>query len=125
MNELGEQLRQILTEHGAVLVGYGDVSDLVTDGLHTGVSVGLPMPKELVRSIEQDVTEEYRQWYHAANGVLDEAIRAGGEFLRQAGYAGSTPRTRWSARRITAPNCPTNPWPSGLDWGGSAKAACW
>ena len=86
MNELGEKLLQVLTEHGAVLVGYGDVSDLVEDSLTTGVSVAVPMPKDMVRSIEQDVTEEYRQWYHAANGVLDGAIRAGAQFLREAGY---------------------------------------
>ena len=84
--ELGEQLRQILMEHGAVLVGYGDVAELTEDDLNTGVSVALPMPKEMVHSIEQDVTEEYRQWYHSANAVLDEAIRAGAAFLRENGW---------------------------------------
>ncbi|MGI6028211.1 MAG: 4Fe-4S double cluster binding domain-containing protein [Candidatus Heteroscillospira sp.] len=86
MNELGEQLRKVLEDNGAVLVGYGDVSDLVTDGLRTCVSIAVPMPADMVRSIEQDPTQEYRRWYNDTNALLDKITRAGGEFLRSKGY---------------------------------------
>lgn len=86
MDRLSEQLRHILSEHGAQLIGFGDVSDIVQGELSRGVCVGLPMPKDMVRSIEKDVTQEYRQWYHDTNAQLDKAIKAGGEFLRSEGY---------------------------------------
>ncbi|MGE4352895.1 MAG: 4Fe-4S double cluster binding domain-containing protein [Oscillospiraceae bacterium] len=87
MNELSEELSQVLRDNGAVLIGFGDVSDLVDDELNIGVAIGLPMPKDMVRSIEKDPTEEYRKWYHYANGVLNESINAGADFLRKQGYA--------------------------------------
>jgi epoxyqueuosine reductase QueG len=53
--------------------------------MNVGVAVGLQSQRK-VHTIETDVTEEYRQWYHYANSVLNEAINAGAAFLRSQGY---------------------------------------
>ena len=76
MNTLGEKLCEILKENGAVLIGYGDVSDIIDSELKTGVSIAIPMPKDMVRSIEKDVTvigngNKVEIW---ATDVWDESI---------------------------------------------------
>lgn len=86
MRKTAEKLRRILTENGAAAVGYGDVSDIVRGSLKTGISILCPMPPEMIRSIEQNVTMEYRQWYIDTNNILDRAIKAGAEYLRGLGY---------------------------------------
>jgi len=86
MEKIAEKLKEILIENGAVVVGYGDVSDIVAGDLKTGISVLRPMPPEMIVGIEKDVTEEYRQWYIDTNNILDKAIKAGAEYLRSEGY---------------------------------------
>ena len=86
MSELATKLREILVDMGAVLVGYGDVSDIVDGETKTGVAIAIPMERDMIRGIEEHVTMDYAQWYKDTNAKLDAAIKAGGEYLRSCGY---------------------------------------
>lgn len=81
-----QKLKNILVEHGASLVGFGDLSHLVSGSLTRGISVAVAIPADVIRAIEDGPTMEYYREYFRINDLLDQAVTAGAEFLAQNGY---------------------------------------
>lgn len=83
---LEEELKNCLRANGADLCGFGDLSKVTGKVWKTGVSVAVTLPEEIIRSIPEGPTKEYREAYDRLNERLDRIVTAGAEFLRQNGY---------------------------------------
>ncbi len=103
--ELTENLKNLLYGQGAVLVGVGDMSQVENCKFPYGVSVAVPIPKKIVKDLQDGPTREYYRMYWALNNKLNEIVSAGEEFLKSKGYeafAQTTNAVKVSADRITA-----------------------
>ena len=84
--EIQETLFTLLKEKGADLVGAGDVTGVVTDGLTVGVSMAIAIPPAMVETLKTAPTKEYCELYADYNKRLDAMAEAGAEFLWQSGF---------------------------------------
>ncbi len=83
-----DELRDMLTEHGATLVGYADLSPLpaeVRAGLPRGVSLALALDPPIIAGIRNGPTAKYMELYRRSNALLTELAEAGAAFLRERG----------------------------------------
>ena len=83
---LEEKLKDCLRANGADLCGFGDLSKVTGKVWKTGVSAAVALPEEIVRSIPEGPTKEYREAYDVLNARLNGIVTAGADFLRQNGY---------------------------------------
>lgn len=83
---LTEELKKVLLEKGAKLVGIGNMEHIDGCDYPIGVSVAIPLPKELVEDLKDAPTEEYYHLYHSLNQKLNEVVLAGEVFLKDKGY---------------------------------------
>jgi epoxyqueuosine reductase QueG len=89
MSDLNRGIEAKLLSLGAVIVGFGDLTELpenLRDGLPVGISVAVAYPKEVIRGISELPTQEYREWYDKLNGLLDAIVTRGAEILREMGH---------------------------------------
>lgn len=89
MNDLNKQVTDELTRLGADLTGFGDLAALPSDmrsGLPIGISVGVRVPREIVRGITEAPTLAYWDYYHSGQDSLDQLAEAGAEYVRALGY---------------------------------------
>lgn len=96
---LTEKLKKILYEHGAGLVGIGDMSNVPGCDFKTGVAVAVPLPGKIVMDLKNAPTVEYYHLYYSLNKKLNEIVTAGEDFLRSRGfeaYAQTTDRVEVS-----------------------------
>lgn len=84
--ELKRALYAVLAEAGAKRMGIADLSGIVSGEMQTGVSVAVPVPRNIVRDLQTAPTREYYDAYHALNARLDGIVSRGAEFLRANGY---------------------------------------
>jgi hypothetical protein len=56
MSDIGRELKAMLYDEGASLVGFADMGQAAKDGLPYGVSVAVAIPAEVVRSIHDGPT---------------------------------------------------------------------
>lgn len=80
------ELKSFLYEKGAGLVGYADLSRVISCDMKYGISIVLPLRPEVVKNIMSGPTEEYFDAYHEVEKKLDEIVLAGEEFLKERGY---------------------------------------
>lgn len=88
-NALTAELRKLLLQSGADLVGVGDLRSLPEDqrlGLPLGVCVAVKFPKEVIRGIGELPTPAYKQWYDSLNQKLDGLVSLGAELLESRGF---------------------------------------
>ncbi len=83
---LERELNKILREHGAKLIGYGDMSNVDGCIYSRGVWVAIPVPQFILDEIQEGPTLAYREMYHSLNRQLNEIVSAGAEYLRGEGY---------------------------------------
>jgi epoxyqueuosine reductase QueG len=89
MATLTETIKSKLLAHGAVLVGFGDLTELppeVRSGLPIGICVAVKYPKEVISGIAELPTQEYFDWYNRLNNQLDELVTFGAGLLHKEGY---------------------------------------
>lgn len=89
IENISADLKQLLLRHGAALVGFGDISELVKDqenDMRYGVSVAVCMTPNIVKDIENGPTEEYYLEYKRLNLFLDHLVVDGAVFLRVKGF---------------------------------------
>lgn len=82
---LEKELKDCLFASGASLCGFGNLSKVTGGKWRTGVSVAVVLPKEIVHSLPEGPTREYREAYDTLNAKLDSIVTAGAEFLRRNG----------------------------------------
>jgi epoxyqueuosine reductase len=96
MNELTSSLKKILSNHGADLVGIGDLSEAqphARKNMPNGICVAIAIKPDIIKGIEKAPTNEYFNAYHELNAKLDELILLGTEYLHKLGYE-AFPQTR-------------------------------
>jgi epoxyqueuosine reductase len=82
------ELRELLIERGAALVGTADLAPVSADarrGLPRGVSIGVALVPDVVSGIADGPTDAYVREYERANALLDRLSDAGAAFLRGRG----------------------------------------
>ncbi len=84
--ELKQALFSLLAEKGAKLMGVADLSGIVGGEMQTGISVAVPVPKNIVRNLKTAPTKEYYDAYYTLNAMLDDIVTCGAEFLKENEY---------------------------------------
>ncbi len=80
-----DELISLLSENGADLIGFAELSELSEPEEKYGISIAVKLPREIARSIMTGPTRAYFDQYHELNGVLDRAVTKGAEYLRSCG----------------------------------------
>lgn len=82
-----EELKNLLLSEGANLVGFADLKGISTnDEMPFGISVGVNLPVELIKSIHEGPNIYYFEEYHRINNLLDRIVTKGTEYLIKNGY---------------------------------------
>ncbi len=117
--KLTEELKKVLYDEGADLVGIGDMSGVENCDFRTGISVAVSLPEKLIIDLQEAPTKEYYDLYHSLNKKLNTIIAAGEEFLQSKGfeaYAQTTDRVEIDNNRITPLPHKTVATRAGLGW---------
>lgn len=117
--ELTEKMKCVLYQHGAQLVGIGDMHGVVNCSYSNGISVAVPLPTHLIRDLQTAPTKEYHETYHAMNRQLNEIVMSGENFLQELGYdthAQTTDRVVVNERRISKIPHKTVATRAGMGW---------
>lgn len=117
--ELTEQLRKLLTDRGADLVGIGAMDQVPGCSFKTGVAVAVALPADIVISLKNAPTKEYYELYHTLNARLNEIVTAGELFLKSMGfeaYGQTTSRVTTNPDRVSRLPHKTVATRAGLGW---------
>lgn len=117
--ELTNELKNLLYECGADLVGIGDMSGIENCDYKTGISVAVSLPANVVIDLQNAPTKEYYELYHSLNKNLNKIIMAGESFLKEKGYeayAQTTDRVEINQERISKLPHKTVATRAGLGW---------
>lgn len=117
--ELTEELRGLLYDKGAGLVGVGDMSRVQNCDFGAGVAVAVPLPENVIRDLQKAPTKEYYELYDSLNHKLNEIVMAGEEFLRDKGfdaYAQTTDRVKVNEENVSVLPHKTVAVRAGLGW---------
>ncbi|MDR1565201.1 MAG: 4Fe-4S dicluster domain-containing protein [Oscillospiraceae bacterium] len=102
MSEFEKQLTAELIRLGADLTGFGDLTELsphVRYKLPIGISIGVRVPRDIVRGIAEAPTLEYWDYYHSGQQNLARIADAGAEFILAHGYK-AVPMTGKNLQRV-------------------------
>lgn len=81
VDDLQKELRKLLQREGAVLVGFADLKQVADAVLPVGISVGIPLPVQIVEMVKKYPTQAYYDTYLAYNHQLDHIVSAGESLL--------------------------------------------
>ena len=81
-----DELRTILVDHGADLIGFADLSAMLEPEEKYGISIAVKLRRDVVASIKDGPNRTYFDQYHEINGVLDCMVTKGAEYIRSCGY---------------------------------------
>jgi epoxyqueuosine reductase QueG len=98
MISIQDTLRNELIGRGAVLVGYGDLSEIPAEtrwGLPIGICIAVKYAKNVIIGISDFPTKAYAAQYDELNSLLDELVNYGAEFLIQHGYKALAQNRSW------------------------------
>jgi epoxyqueuosine reductase QueG len=101
---IADALRNELMGKGAVLVGYGDISEIPSEiraGFPVGICVAVKYSKNVIRGISDSPTKAYAEQYDELNILLDSLVNYGAEFLIQHGYRALAQNRSWVERHET------------------------
>ena len=100
---MNDELRQLLLDNGASLVGFAKVEGLYNkveeDGSDDfnaesiqvpqypyGVSIAVSIPKDIIMNIRENPTMDYYNAYHGLNNKLDDLAVICAEYIKNQGY---------------------------------------
>ena len=83
-----KELKKLLYENGADIIGFADLSTyrLEEDELKFGISIGVKLPKDIVKSISNGPNIEYYNIYNDLNSKLDLLANICAKYLIKCGY---------------------------------------
>ena len=81
--KLTDELKELLYERGADLIGIGDMNEVENCCFKTGISVAVALPKGIIIDLQKAPTKEYYDLYHSLNKKLNEIVLTGEEFLKK------------------------------------------
>lgn len=117
--DLTRELRDLLLQNGAKLVGIGDLRAVQSVSWPIGVSIAIPLPKHITRDLQTAPTKEYYDMYYTLNHKLNEIVAIGEQFLIDHGYeayAQTTDRIKADENRLTRLPHKTVATRAGLGW---------
>ncbi|HEY5584028.1 MAG TPA: 4Fe-4S double cluster binding domain-containing protein [Ruminiclostridium sp.] len=87
MDPIDKELKEILYQSGANLVGFANLKSVIEDGnMNFGVSVAVVISKKVIKSIHNGPNIDYYNEYHRINELLNNIVTIGAEFLVSRGY---------------------------------------
>ncbi len=86
MHPLNNELKKILCDQGASLVGFADLHTVLQGKMTVGVSVAVAIPFNVIQAIENGPTMDYYNEYYRINHLLNQIVLAGEQFLIEKGY---------------------------------------
>ena len=117
--DLTDELKRLLYDQGADLVGIGDMTGVAGCAYPVGVSVAVALPGHVVADLRTAPTKEYYELYHALNEKLNAIVSAGEAFLQERGWrawAQTTDRVRYGEEKRTPLPHKTVATRAGLGW---------
>lgn len=117
--ELSEELKKILRQNGADLVGIANMDGVANCNYRFGVSVAIAVPKNIIVDLQTAPTKEYHAMYYTYNSRLNEIVVAGERFLQDKGYeayAQTTDRVQVNEKKISKIPHKTVATRAGLGW---------
>jgi epoxyqueuosine reductase QueG len=81
-----KELMEYLISNGASQVGFGDLSELSTNNMKSGISILLCIPKNVIKSISDGPNIGYYNQYHMLNDKLNNLAKLGARFIKTKGY---------------------------------------
>lgn len=90
MKEAFEEIRKILLENGAALVGFADMTAIPREdrrGMERALSIAVALKPAVVSRITKGPTKEYFREYQRANELLSELSHRAAKLLRERGFA--------------------------------------
>jgi epoxyqueuosine reductase len=85
-----EEIRKILLENGAALVGFADMTAIPREdrrGMERALSIAVALNPAVVSRITKGPTKEYFREYQRANALLSELSHRAAKLLRERGFA--------------------------------------
>ena len=70
--KLTDELKELLYERGADLIGIGDMNEVENCCFKTGISVAVALPKDMIIDLQKAPTKEYYALYHSLNNKFSE-----------------------------------------------------
>ena len=116
---LTEQLKDVLYDCGADLVGIGDISKVENSDFNVGIAIAAALPKNVIIDLRTAPTKEYYDLYYSLNRKLNDIVTAGENYLLSLGYeayAQTTDRVKINQDRATAIPHKTVATRAGLGW---------
>jgi epoxyqueuosine reductase QueG len=83
---LSDELRTLLYDNGATLVGFADLASIVEHNMTSGVSVAINIPIEVIKAINDGPTMDYYNEYYRINEKLNQLVTMAARFLTGKGY---------------------------------------
>ncbi len=96
MKQLSERLKTVLTELGASLVGFADLTSLPVDqrdGFNYGISIAVAIEPVIINGIGNGPTKEYYDEYYRINRLLDSLDIKAAEIINDHGF-NALPKTK-------------------------------
>lgn len=88
-SELSQNLKNLLIENDASVVGFGDLSGLPREkrkSFDTGISIGAALSPSVIKGIENGPTIEYYNEYKRINELLDKLALFAENYLLESGF---------------------------------------
>lgn len=86
---IGEEIRKKLSEKGASMTGFADLSGVAEEnrmGFKYGISIATALNPEIVLGIQNGPTKEYYNEYKRLNALLDDLAQYAANLLEEAGF---------------------------------------
>ena len=117
--KLTDEIKELLYDCGADLVGIGDMSEVGNCCFKTGISVAVALPKDIIIDLQEAPTKEYYDLYYSLNKKLNEIVLTGENFLKKRGfeaYAQTTDRVEENQNKVSKLPHKTVATRGGLGW---------
>ena len=117
--ELTDEIKELLYDCGADLVGIGDMGEVENCCFKTGISVAVALPKDIIIDLQKAPTREYYDLYYSLNKKLNEIVLRGEDFLKKRGFeacAQTTNRVEVNQRKFSKLPHKTVATRGGLGW---------
>ena len=85
-----EEIRKMLIENGAALVGFADMTAIPPEdrkGMDGALSIAVALNPAIISRITKGPTKEYFREYQRANALLSELSHRAATLLRERGFA--------------------------------------